>query len=334
MSRSAVMSGRVSAPVRCRIHIITPAARGSRLGNRVTAERWARMLRTFGHQVSLSVGFDDQRCDVLVALHAKRSAEHVERFRQLRPDGALVVALTGTDVYRDLPNSRAAQQSLEHADAIIALQSHAKQTLRRKRWRDKTHVVLQSVSTPRAKKPAPRKRTFDVCVVAHMRTIKDPMRAAMAARGLPASSQIAVLQLGAALEPRFERLALAEMDTNPRYVWLGSRPRHEARRIIARSRLLVLSSIHEGAAHVLAEALVAATPVLSSTAGGLVAQLGDDYPGLFAPRDTIALRALMTRAEIDRGFYRALLRRCQKLAPRYRPAVEKKALQQAVMSTL
>ena len=62
------------------IHIVTPAPRGSRKGNRITADRYAQLLRALGHHVT--VGTDERDCDLLLALHARKSAPAMRRFRR------------------------------------------------------------------------------------------------------------------------------------------------------------------------------------------------------------------------------------------------------------
>src|SRR4029077_14402852 len=49
--------------------------------------------------------------------------------------------------------------------------------------------------------------SFDVCVLGHLRPVKDPFRTALAARRLPASSRIRVRHAGAALSPAMEKQA-------------------------------------------------------------------------------------------------------------------------------
>src|SRR5262245_19912849 len=82
------------------VSLITPAAKASRTGNRTTAARWARILRSLGHRVRVAVDYADESADLMVALHAWRSAASIERFHRRHPERPLVVALTGTDVYR------------------------------------------------------------------------------------------------------------------------------------------------------------------------------------------------------------------------------------------
>ena len=75
-----------------RIDVVTPAARGSHKGNRVTAVRWAKHLRALGHRVSVAESWDGSPCDLLVALHATKSHASVLRYRELRPAAPLVVS--------------------------------------------------------------------------------------------------------------------------------------------------------------------------------------------------------------------------------------------------
>ena len=82
-----------------KISLITPAPKRSRAGNRATAERWATMLRALGHRVRVAVEYDDEPADLMVALHAWRSAGAAMRFRELYPERKLIVGLGGTDIY-------------------------------------------------------------------------------------------------------------------------------------------------------------------------------------------------------------------------------------------
>jgi glycosyltransferase involved in cell wall biosynthesis len=164
-----------------------------------------------------------------------------------------------------------------------------------------------------------------VCVLGHLRPVKDPFRTAWAARLLPASSRLQVLQIGAALSKAMERRALAERDSNPRYRWLGELPRWKALQHLARSRLLVLTSEMEGGANAVSEAIVHSVPVLSSRISGSIGILGADYPGYFPVGDTPALADLLLRAEADPTFLRTLKAQCDRLKPLFRPGRERTA---------
>src|SRR5207253_694581 len=84
----------------------------------------------------------------------------------------------------------------------------------------------------------------------------------------PPDSRIRVLQVGSAMTPAMRRRARDEMQRNPRYRWLGDRPHRETRTILARCRLMVLSSRMEGGANVISEALASGVPVLASRIPG------------------------------------------------------------------
>lgn len=304
-----------------RIGIVCPAPPGTLHGNRISALRWAQILRQLGHRVAIQTSYDDASYDLLIALHAKRSAPAVFEFHERYPDRPVVVALTGTDLYRDIHRYRTAQRALEIATRLVALQPLAREELPQ-RLRGKLRVIYQSVENT-ARSAARTNVAFQVCVIGHLRSIKDPFRTAMAARSLPAASRIQVLHAGAAMTGQMSRRAHEEERRNSRYRWLGEIPRWKARRLIASSHLLVLSSQMEGGANVISEAIVDRTPVLASRVPGSVGLLGTDYPGFYPFGDTEALRTLLLRAETDVAFYRELCSRCAMLTSLFRPARER-----------
>jgi putative glycosyltransferase (TIGR04348 family) len=305
------------------ITIITPAPPGSRKGNRITARRWARLLRQLGHRVAVRQAYRGQPCDLLVALHARRSAAAVEAFRRAHPGRPVVIALTGTDLYEEIHSDPNARQALELASRLVVLQPLGIAELP-ERLRAKARPIYQSAVAPRGAGP-PRKDVFEVCVLGHLRPVKDPFRAAQASRLLAPSSRLRVLHVGAALSPDMAAQARAEAAANPRYRWLGDLPRWKALRVLARCRLLVLTSRLEGGANVVSEAIAASVPVLSSRIPGSVGILGADYPGYFPAGDTDTLAVLLARAEGDAAFYNALKGWCRRLRPLVRPARERQS---------
>lgn len=309
-----------------RILIVTPVPRGSRKGNRITADRYAALLRQLGHRVAVAETYDRQPCDSLIALHARKSHSAVRKFHAHRPAAPLVVVLTGTDLYRDLPKSRTANESLRLATRLVLLQSDGVRFLP-PGVRHKARPIVQSCEPPRSRQQ-PLSSAFEVTTIGHLREVKDPFRTALAARRLPADSRIRVVQLGAALTPAMKRRALAEMKRNPRYRWLGDVPRGKAMRLLARSRLTVVSSKMEGGPNVVSEALAVGTPVLASRISGVIGMLGDDYyPGYFDVGDTKALTALLLRAERDAPFFEQLSAHCRSLATLVEPRRELAAWQ-------
>jgi putative glycosyltransferase (TIGR04348 family) len=309
-----------------RICVVTPARQGSKRGNRVTAERWARLLRDLGHRVDVSESYGDERCDVLVALHARRSAASIARFHERHPRRPIVLALTGTDVYRDIHVDAQARRALELADRYVVLQRPAVQQLP-EQLRGRAHDVLQSAVPPPGEH-RPRPDVCEVSVLAHLRGVKDPLRAARAARLLPAGSRVRIVHAGGVLDEDLAREAEEEMAASPRYEWVGELPRWKALRLLARSRLMVLSSTAEGGANVVSEALASRVPVVSSRIPGSVGILGEGYPGYFTPGDTAELAALLHRAETDPDFHRSLQEASARLAPLVAPAEERAGWQE------
>jgi putative glycosyltransferase (TIGR04348 family) len=303
-----------------KVRVVTPAPPRSSSGNRVTALRWARVIRGLGHTVAVQEDYRGEACDLLVALHARKSAGAVARFRDRHPKSPLVVALTGTDLYGDARNGNDVTRSLELASRVVLLQPKAMAKVP-DRVRSKARVIVQSAEAA----PGPRRlrrKAFEVCQLAHLRPVKDPFRAAMAARLLPAESRVTLVHAGAAVEPDLASRATNEAASNPRYRWVGDLPRWQALRLLARCRLMVLSSRMEGGANALSEALASEVPVVCSKVDGSVGLLGDDYPGYFTVGDTQALADLLRRAETDRGFYSSLSARCRAAAPQVDPARE------------
>ena len=283
-----------------RLAIVTPAPPGSHLGNRLTALRYARLFRSLGHSARVLTRWRGERCDLLVALHARKSHDSIARFARAHPELPICLVLTGTDLYVDLPRSRSARASLTLADARVVLQSAG-----RKRIELSTRVIPQSA---RRVPPGKRSSAFQVLVIGHLRRVKDPFRAARAARGLPRESRIEVVQAGQALSRAMAARAQSEMARNPRYRWLGDLPHARARRLLARADVFVLSSRSEGGSLALAEALVQGVPVLASRIEANVAMLGAKHPGLFPFGNTRALRRLLLRCERDARFLERLAR--------------------------
>ena len=303
--------------IRCRmkITIVTPAGKGERSGNRATAVRWARVLRKLGHRVEIITEYERPQADLLVAIHAWRSAGSVERYRADMPDGRLIVCLAGTDIYRfQHSHPEETLRTMARADRLVCLHGLVGRSIPAA-YRRKLAVIRQSA--PPLRRAAPATRHFDVLVIGHLRDEKDPFRAAHAARALSGASRIRILQMGKALDPAFAAAAATEMRENRRYRWLGEIPRHIVRQRMTRARAMVISSRMEGGANVVSEAVMAGLPVLASRIDGNVGLLGEDYPGYFPLEDTEALTGLLERIEREPAFLAALDRHIAKLVPAF-----------------
>ena len=295
-----------------KISLVTPAGPGTRNGNRHTALRWAAFLRSAGHRVAISTRDMHSNADLMLALHARRSYESIRTFPK-----TLVVALTGTDIYRDIRTSKEARESLALADRLIVLQPKAIEALP-PRFRRKARVVVQSSATRLRHDPV--KGKFRICVIGHLREEKDPLRT-LASLSFLKDQDLEVVHIGALLDPR-----LRPDTDDPRYRWLGGVPHARALRWLASSHAMVISSRMEGGANVVCEALRIGVPVLASRISGNVGLLGASYSGYFRLEDERELAELIKQALEEKSFYRTLKRQIARLQPMVDPRREARAL--------
>ena len=304
-----------------KISLVTPAGPGTRNGNRHTALRWAAFLRAAGHKVSVSTKDIGSDADLLLALHARRSHESILELWRNHPQKRIVLALTGTDVYRDIRISGEAQESLERADRLIVLQPKAIEQLA-PHLQGKARVVVQSSATRLRHHPA--KGPFRLCVIGHLREEKDPLRALAALRFLP-EAEVEVVQMGTLLDP-----ALKPKTQDKRYRWLGGVTHGRALKLLASSHAMVISSRMEGGANVVCEAIRVGVPVLASHISGNIGLLGERYAGYFPVGDARALARLISLAAKDPALYRMLKKQIAKLRPVVAPRSEARALLAAI----
>ena len=306
-----------------KISLVTPAGARSRSGNRTTADRWARFLRQLGHEVLVEEAWSGKISDLMIALHTRRSHPSIRGYAASHPDHPLIVVLTGTDLYRDIRFDEDAQDSLELATRVVVLQEAGLAELEL-RHREKARVIYQSAEPIR---PQPQAKTFfDVCVVGNLRAEKDPFRCALAARSLPPASRIRITHAGKAHSEEFAWRARALASAEPRYRWLGEVPRWRVRRLLSRAHLLVQSSVMEGGANAVAEALATGVPVIASRTAGNVGMLGENYPGYYPVGDEKALARLLEQTETDATFHELLKARCAARRPLTLPERERAAL--------
>ena len=306
-----------------KIAIAVPPSAVPRSGNRHTAARWAQFLRGMGHRVRVVTEWRGGNDNLLLALHAYKSCTSISRFHEQRPDAPLIVALTGTDLYRDIGRQAEARLSLGLATRLAVLQEEGLRELS-PYLRQKTRVVYQSSDV--TLRHAPEKSRFRVAVVGHLREEKDPFRAVMALRRSGRDAPIELVQIGGALNREMRERARAWQRLEKRYRWVGSVSHRSAMRWLASSHVLVVSSIMEGGANVICEAARIGVPVLASRIPGNVGMLGRGYPGYFPLSDDKALARLIERCIGDARFYGALRRALLKRRALFAPRAEEAAL--------
>jgi putative glycosyltransferase (TIGR04348 family) len=309
--------------------IVSPALADANNGNWRTASRWSRFLEPVA-EVEIARGWDGAPCDAMIALHARRSAEAIAQFRAARPAAPIALVLTGTDVYRDIVENKAARHSLQCASQLVVLQPDALDRLGPAE-RAKTRVILQSAG--RLRKGA-AVRSFNLVAVGHLRDEKDPLTLMNAARRLPAATRIRIVHIGDALVPELGEAARRTMAECPHYRWFGGLPPDATRRWIARGRALVHMSRMEGGAQVVIEAVRSGVPVLASRIGGNLGLLGADYEGYFPAGDDAALAALMERFAAEPAFAQRLAAQCALREPLFTRETERECVQHLLRDLL
>ncbi|MFC5459041.1 selenoneine biosynthesis selenosugar synthase SenB [Massilia niabensis] len=311
-----------------RITIVSPASARDNNGNWQTASRWAHFLRgPCMVEVSGNWTADTGPAaapDLLIALHARRSAASLAAFTNAFPERPTILVLTGTDLYRDIDTSHEARASLERASALVVLQEAALARLPAP-LRAKAHVIYQSAPMLAPTGDGPGERHLDICMIGHLRPEKDPLTF-MRSAALVTNPRVRLLHIGGSLDPALEAAARATATANTRYGWLGSLPHAQTRARLAGSHAMVIASTMEGGANVIIEAVTSGVPVLASDIEGNRGMLGMDYAGYFPPGDAAALAQLIDRCAGDAAFDAQLRAQCAARAPLFAPAAEQAAL--------
>lgn len=316
--------------------IVSPAVSQSNNGNWRTAYRWSRMLASIA-RITIAERWNGRPFDLMIALHARRSADSIAAWDQVRTRGdetgrkPLMVVLTGTDLYRDIRSDARAQRSLRLADALVVLQEQGPASLPRA-VRDKAAVIYQSGG--RRQTLAKTRRHLRAVMVGHLREEKNPRTLFEAARTLRDRADILIDHVGAALDPGLARLAAAAARACPHYRWLGALPHAQTLQRIQRAHLLINASSIEGGAHTVLEAVRAGTAVLASRIAGNVGMLGADYAGYFPCGDAGALARLLERCRDEPGLLPTLRRQCRARASRFEPRREQQALRRLASGLL
>jgi len=317
--------------LKTRIEIVTPAPPGTLHGNRITALRWNKFLSTLNYQSTVTEEWSGESCDVLIALHGLRSHDSIQRFKKVHPHHPVVLIMTGTDIYRDLKDSKKVVKSMEMADAIVVLQPDAIHSLP-KQFHHKVQVIYQSVKSITRK--IPPKRHFLASIIGHLRAEKDPFCAAQCLPLLPSDSKIQLVQLGKAMSAEFKQQATFIEKNIVRYRWLGQLSHSRTLQWLSRSHVMIISSIMEGGAHVVSEAIAIGIPVIASDIPGNRGLLGKSYPAYYPVGDKVALSKLLTKAETNPAFYQKL---CQAISKRQKitePELEKRSIQKLIEQIL
>jgi putative glycosyltransferase (TIGR04348 family) len=316
------------------IVIISPALANANNGNWQTAQRWSAFLAA-RHHTRIVESHDPamaEACaaaDVVVALHARRSAAAIKQAAGCHPRPAIVLVLTGTDLYRDIHTDADARAALLAADKLVLLQPAGMAELDAGS-RARATVIYQSAPALPPHIFNGGERHFDVCMIGHLRAEKDPA-CFLGAVPLLATScleqpPIRLTHVGAALEDALGEQARAAAAKYTNYRWLGNLDHDCAREVLRHSRAMVIASRMEGGANVIIEAVSSGVPVLASDISGNRGMLGEDYAGYFPVGDSVALAALICRLAREPAFLQLLRSQCDARAALFTPEREQASL--------
>ncbi len=311
------------------VAIVSPYLADANNGNWRTAHRWQSLLKGRFKTIVQNAWplVPQQTVDAMIALHALRSADSARRFRDQYPGKPLIVALTGTDLYRDLASSAKAMVTIAMADALVVLQEDAIAHVPRE-YRHKTHVIFQS-----AKQLIPARKAMgklDCVVVGHLRCEKDPETIFRLVEAIPDNGPLRILHIGAPLDAKLAARARALAARHSHYHWANALPHGLARAAIKRAHVLIHPSIMEGGANVIVEAIMSGTPVIASHMSGNIGMLGADYPGYFPVGDVNALWSQLSRCASDANFLMRLKVACATRENLFTPETECAALCQMI----
>jgi len=293
--------------------IHSPFPRQDSQGNSTTADRLERILRQGGLSVEMEEEWyngSEARC--LVALNARRSAGAVEEFRDACPEGKVVIVLTGTDInHPEMANADSVtRQTMQVADRLVLLHEGSLARIPEE-WHERCDIIYPSVDLPAGLRHQPREGDgFEVIMAGNVRAEKNLPTAMDACALLPVDSQISVHVYGDG-EGGLALKMLAATASSAPFLWKGKTDHAALIEKLAQADLLLNTSIQEGGANAICEAICLGLPVVASRISGNVGMLGEDYEGYFASGNAESgaesLAEILVRCATDREFYQMLL---------------------------
>ena len=316
---------------RPQIVIACPATAQSNNGNWRTAVRWQNLLRATARVRIVQQWPDEQATqdEVMLALHARKSAPSIAAWHARHGASGLGVVLTGTDIYPDISGDATALDSMDKASGMVVLQEEALKALPGAHCH-KARVIFQSC----AKRQTLVKtvRHLRVVMVGHLREEKNPAMLWRAARQISPDAGILIDHIGDALTPSLSREVEATARACTNYRWLQGLSHAATLQRIQRAHLLVHTSRSEGGAIVISEAICSGTPVLATRIPGNVGLLGTNYNGLVEPDDDEALAGKLLQCRNEQmqgktGLLDAWQQQCHQRSVLFDPVTERAALE-------
>ncbi|MGJ8678248.1 MAG: glycosyltransferase family 4 protein [Akkermansiaceae bacterium] len=277
-------------------------------GNTITARRLEQILLDDGKQVIMEeVIYQGAIARSMIALNAWRSADAVSQYQKANPQGKVVVIITGSDINNEEMDDAQSptRMTMAAADALVMLHDIEFEKLPTD-LQQKCQVIYPSVNFPEKILHQPLAGSgFQVVMAGNLRPVKNPVLAVEACQLLPADLLLTLSSYGSAEGKIRETVSSASKELM-HYQWCGEVTHEALLQTMAAAHLLLNTSIGEGGANAICEAISMGLPVVASDIRGNKGMLGEDYAGFFPSEDAPALAALLMKVSEDTLFYRRL----------------------------
>lgn len=286
-----------------KINVCTGYPLDSPRGNTTTAFRIAERLQLAGHQATAMHTDTPPVADAQISLHVLKTAAASAHFAN-HQSGRLFIRLTGTDINGGFATNPAlSEQTIALAEKLVVTHPACLPQIP-DRWQSKTLVIYPSVTMPELKTISTPTAPLFTCI-GHLRPVKAPHLMYAAIQKLP-HADLAAASIGNAYDVTDGQQALLNARQDARYQWQAGCDRPTALAWMQASLATVNSSISEGGANSVMEAIQLRVPVLATNIPGNRGFLGDDYQGYFETGRSDQLAELMRRCLADVNFVELL----------------------------
>lgn len=286
-----------------KINVCTGYPLDSPRGNTTTAFRIVERLQQAGHQATAIHTDTPPAADAQISLHALKTAAASAHFANLK-SGSLYIRLTGTDINGGFAqNPSLSQQTIDLAERLVVTHPACLPQIP-ERWRSKTVVIYPSATIPELESIATPTAPLFTCI-GHLRPVKSPHLMHTAIQQIP-QVDLAAASIGNAYDVTDGQQALLNTRQDNRYFWHAGCDRKTALSWMKASLATINSSISEGGANTVLEAIQLRVPVLATDIPGNRGFLGDDYEGYFETGRADQLAKLMRCCLADADFVERL----------------------------